>query len=100
MLRLRGLMVIPTPHDDPGLGRPAFRPSRALFDKLREHHPGVDTLSMGLSSDAAVAIADCAPMVRIGPALFGPREASPGAPPSPGLSSVSNAPPNENPHPP
>ena len=80
MLRLRGLMVIPTPHDDPELGRPAFRRSCALFDKLREHHPGVDTLSMGMSSDAAVAVAEGATMVRIGTALFGAREASPDAP--------------------
>ena len=79
-LRLRGLMVIPTPHDDPELGRPAFRRSRALFDALREHHPEVDTLSMGMSGDAAIAIAEGATMVRIGTALFGAREASPGAP--------------------
>ncbi|MEG3185082.1 YggS family pyridoxal phosphate-dependent enzyme [Lysobacter erysipheiresistens] len=80
MLRLRGLMVIPTPHDDPELGRPAFRRSRALFDALREHHPGVDTLSMGMSSDAAIAIAEGATMVRIGTALFGSRPAPPAAP--------------------
>jgi len=79
-LRLRGLMVIPTPHDDPELGRPAFRRSRALFDALRERHPDVDTLSMGMSGDAAIAIAEGATMVRIGTALFGAREASPRAP--------------------
>ncbi len=73
MLRLRGLMVIPTPHDDPELARPAFRRSRALFDALRERHPDVDTLSMGMSGDAAVAIAEGATMVRIGTALFGAR---------------------------
>lgn len=72
-LRLRGLMVIPTPHDDPEQGRPAFRRSRALFDALRERHPDVDTLSMGMSGDAAVAIAEGATMVRIGTALFGAR---------------------------
>lgn len=72
-LRLRGLMVIPTPHDDPEHGRPAFRRSRALFDVLRERHPDVDTLSMGMSGDAAVAIAEGATMVRIGTALFGAR---------------------------
>lgn len=75
-LRLRGLMVIPAPHDDPEHGRPAFRRSRALFDALRERHPDVDTLSMGMSGDAAVAIAEGATMVRIGTALFGVREAA------------------------
>ncbi len=75
MLRLRGLMVIPTPHDDPEQSRPAFRRSRELFDTLRERHPDVDTLSMGMSGDAAVGIAEGASMVRIGTALFGARPA-------------------------
>ncbi|MGH8084048.1 MAG: YggS family pyridoxal phosphate-dependent enzyme [Lysobacter sp.] len=79
-LRLRGLMVIPTPHDDPELARPAFRRSRALFDAMRERHPDIDTLSMGMSGDAAIAIAEGATMVRIGTALFGVREAPPAAP--------------------
>lgn len=73
MLRLRGLMVIPTPHEDPELGRPAFRRSRALFDALRARYPQVDTLSMGMSGDAAIAISEGATMVRIGTALFGAR---------------------------
>ena len=72
-LCLRGLMVIPTPHDDPELGRPAFRRTRALFEQLQAAHPQVDTLSMGMSADAAVAISEGATMVRIGTALFGPR---------------------------
>ena len=73
MLRLRGLMVIPIPHDDPELGRPAFRRSRALFDAMRTRYPQVDTLSMGMSGDAEVAVAEGATMVRIGTALFGAR---------------------------
>ena len=72
-LRLRGLMVIPTPHADPEQRRPAFRRSRELFERLLRDHPQVDTLSMGMSDDAAVAIAEGATMVRIGTALFGAR---------------------------
>ncbi len=73
-LRLRGLMVIPTPHDDPALRRPAFAKARALFDALAaEHGAAVDTLSMGMSDDYAIAIAEGATMVRIGTALFGVR---------------------------
>lgn len=72
-LALRGLMAIPTPHADPEQRRPAFRRMRALFDALRGHHPGVDTLSMGMSDDCAVAISEGATMVRIGTALFGAR---------------------------
>ncbi|HEY0501850.1 MAG TPA: YggS family pyridoxal phosphate-dependent enzyme [Lysobacter sp.] len=72
-LRLRGLMVIPTPHPDPEQRRDAFRRTRVLFEALQSGHPGVDTLSMGMSDDFAVAIAEGATMVRIGTALFGAR---------------------------
>jgi len=74
-LRLRGLMVIPTPHAEPERRRPAFRRSRELFERLQREHPQVDTLSMGMSDDAAIAIAEGATMVRIGTALFGARPA-------------------------
>ncbi len=73
-LRLRGLMAIPMPADDPAIRRDAFRRLRALYDALRADHPGVDTLSMGMSDDFELAIAEGATMVRIGTALFGPRK--------------------------
>ena len=72
-LALRGLMAIPVPHPDPEQRRPAFRAMRQLFDSLASRHAGVDTLSMGMSEDFAVAIAEGATLVRIGTALFGPR---------------------------
>lgn len=78
-LRLRGLMVIPTPHPDPELRRGAFQRTRSLFDALRAEHPGVDTLSMGMSDDFAIAIAEGATMVRIGTALFGARPGGQGS---------------------
>jgi pyridoxal phosphate enzyme (YggS family) len=74
-LSLRGLMAIPAPFDDPERRRDSFRRMRALFDALRVQHPEADTLSMGMSGDAALAIAEGATMVRIGTALFGPRPA-------------------------
>lgn len=78
-LRLRGLMVIPTPHDDPELRRPAFAKAKALFDALAaQHGAAVDTLSMGMSDDYAIAIAEGATMVRIGTALFGARSRAAG----------------------
>lgn len=73
-LRLRGLMAIPAPHADIERRRPAFRRTRALFDDLRQRHPGIDTVSMGMSDDCAVAIAEGATMVRVGSALFGARK--------------------------
>ena len=74
-LRLRGLMVIPAPHAELEARRPAFRRTRALFDALRAAHPQVDTLSMGMSDDLEIAIAEGATMVRVGTALFGQRAA-------------------------
>jgi len=72
-LALRGLMSIPVPHEDPELRRPAMRRMRGLFDDLAGRHAGVDTLSMGMSDDFPIAIAEGATLVRIGTALFGPR---------------------------
>jgi pyridoxal phosphate enzyme (YggS family) len=78
-LALRGLMAIPAPHADPERRRPAFARMRESFERLRASHPQADTLSMGMSDDFAIAIAEGATMVRIGTALFGarpPREAA------------------------
>lgn len=72
-LRLRGLMAIPAPHADMARRREAFRAMRALFEALQADHPGVDTLSMGMSEDFVPAIEEGATMVRIGSALFGAR---------------------------
>lgn len=72
-LTLRGLMAIPAPDPDMDRRRAAFRRMRALFDALAVRHSGVDTLSMGMSEDYALAIAEGATMVRIGSALFGAR---------------------------
>ena len=73
-LRLRGLMAIPEPVPDLSRRRAAFASLRGMFDALRRTHPQVDTLSMGMSEDFELAIAEGATMVRIGTALFGPRK--------------------------
>jgi len=72
-LRLRGLMAIPAPAADMDRRRQAFRRMRALFERTREAHPSIDTLSMGMSDDFEAAIAEGATMVRVGTALFGAR---------------------------
>ncbi|HVT32497.1 MAG TPA: YggS family pyridoxal phosphate-dependent enzyme [Rhodanobacteraceae bacterium] len=72
-LRLRGLMAIPAPRADFARRRDAFARMRELFDALAAEHPGIDTLSMGMSDDFELAIAQGATMVRIGTALFGAR---------------------------
>jgi uncharacterized pyridoxal phosphate-containing UPF0001 family protein len=66
-------MAIPAP--SPDSPRAATRSAAcALFDVLRETHTGIDTLSMGMSDDFELAIAEGATMVRIGTALFGARK--------------------------
>ncbi len=72
-LLLRGLMAIPAPNADPGVRRNAFRRMGALHERLRKAYPQVDTLSMGMSEDFSLAIAEGATLVRIGSALFGTR---------------------------
>jgi pyridoxal phosphate enzyme (YggS family) len=72
-LRLRGLMAIPEPADDPQQQRAPFRQLRLLQEQLREQDIALDTLSMGMSADLAAAIAEGATIVRIGTAIFGHR---------------------------
>lgn len=69
-LDLRGLMTVPPADDDPERARPHFRALR----RLAERHLGDDAwLSMGMSHDLEVAIAEGATHVRVGTAIFGPR---------------------------
>ena len=72
-LRLRGLMAIPAPWPDEARRRAAFARMKELFDALARGHGGIDTLSMGMSEDLELAIAEGATMVRVGTALFGAR---------------------------
>jgi pyridoxal phosphate enzyme (YggS family) len=72
-LRLRGLMAIPAPSEDPAVRRAAFAALRRLFERQQARHAGLDTLSMGMSDDVELAIAEGATLVRIGTRLFGPR---------------------------
>jgi pyridoxal phosphate enzyme (YggS family) len=72
-LKLRGLMAIPAPAPDTETRARAFDAMRALFLDLQNAYAGVDTLSMGMSDDAELAIAHGSTMVRVGRALFGER---------------------------
>ena len=64
-------MAIPAPLPDLARRRAAFARMRELFDALARAHAGIDTLSMGMSDDFELAIAEGATMVRVGSALFG-----------------------------
>lgn len=72
-LALRGLMAIPAPHPELEMRRAAYRRMNGLLADLATRYPQADTLSMGMSDDFPLAVAEGATMVRIGTALFGPR---------------------------
>lgn len=74
-LCLRGLMAIPAAAEDADEQHRPLAAMRALFTTLQQQHPTLDTLSMGMSDDMDIAIAEGATIVRIGTALFGPRPA-------------------------
>jgi pyridoxal phosphate enzyme (YggS family) len=75
-VRLRGLMLLPPFFDDPEQARPYFQRLREFRDELVASGLPADALahlSMGMSHDFEVAIAEGATMVRVGTAIFGSR---------------------------
>lgn len=75
-LRLRGLMAIPEPSDEPVRQRLPLAAMKRLFEAQRAAgFADWDTLSMGMSADLDAAIEEGATMVRVGTALFGSRAA-------------------------
>ena len=78
-VRVRGLMAIPPICAEPEENRPFFLRMQQLFvDNGRKKYDNVsmDFLSMGMSGDYAVAVACGAGLVRVGTAIFGPRDYS------------------------
>lgn len=73
-LRLRGLMAIPMASDDFEQQRRSFQAVRECHEQLEQRYPEIDTLSMGMSGDMRAAIAEGSTMLRIGTAIFGPRD--------------------------
>jgi len=73
-LKIRGLMVIPKPRQALEEQKEIFGKVKNIFLSLNEKGNNFDTLSMGMSSDYAVAIQEGATMVRVGTGIFGPRK--------------------------
>lgn len=65
-----GLMAIPPVSDDPSEVRPFFAAMRQLRDRIVTEHPSITGLSMGMSDDFEVAIAEGATSIRVGRAIF------------------------------
>jgi len=72
-LKLRGLMAVPELTTATALQRSQFHMLWDLFDRLKRDGYDLDTLSMGMSEDMDIAIAEHATTVRVGTAIFGPR---------------------------
>jgi pyridoxal phosphate enzyme (YggS family) len=73
-LAVRGLMAIPPWEEDPEASRPWFRQLSELRDRLEtDVGQPLPELSIGMSHDFEIAIAEGATMVRVGTAIFGPR---------------------------
>ena len=73
-LRLRGLMTLALFSDDKDAVRRCFIRLRELRDRLQQQNPAVAELSMGMSGDFELAIAEGATTVRVGQAIFGARK--------------------------
>ena len=71
---VEGLMAIPPFLSDPEAIRPYFRRLRVLRDDLASDGFSLPDLSMGMTQDFEVAIEEGATLVRVGTAIFGPRE--------------------------
>ena len=75
-IEIRGLMAVMPLTEDQDYLDGLFAKTRGLFDRLREKDPGgaaMEELSMGMSGDCRLAAAHGATMVRVGSAIFGPR---------------------------
>ena len=75
-VRLRGLMAIPEPAESSEKQRAPFRALRKLLDEINTCGLACDTLSMGMSADLEAAIHEGATIVRVGTAIFGPRDST------------------------
>lgn len=74
-LELQGLMTIPPYHEEAEASRPYFRHMAELLAEVngRRSQP-LRELSMGMSHDYQIAIEEGATLLRIGTAIFGPRD--------------------------
>ena len=71
LIELRGLMAMGPSQGDPA---PAFRELRQMRDEAEQRlGKSLPVLSMGMSGDFEVAVAEGSTMLRLGQALFGPR---------------------------
>ena len=74
-VRVQGVMCIAPDYENVEDVRPVFRIARALYEHMQTKFPAgqIQYLSMGMTHDFEIAIEEGANMVRVGTAIFGPR---------------------------
>lgn len=72
-VKIVGLMGMATFTSDENQVRKEFAHLKSIFDQLKQKLPEISILSMGMSGDYALAIAEGSTMVRIGSSIFGAR---------------------------
>lgn len=77
-VRIRGVMGMATNTEDEAEIAKEFHAIRAVFDTLKQGamsaNPEFSIVSMGMSDDYEIAIAEGSTMVRVGSEIFGPRQ--------------------------
>lgn len=68
-----GLMGMSTFTNDTDQIKREFNTLRTLYDEIRQSHPNINTLSMGMSGDYQLAIDYGSNMIRVGSSIFGAR---------------------------
>jgi pyridoxal phosphate enzyme (YggS family) len=74
-ISVKGVMTVGPLTDDEERIRNAFRLTRRIFEQLKTREPDLDIrhLSMGMSADYSIAVEEGSTMVRVGSAIYGPR---------------------------
>ena len=76
-VHIHGIMGMATNTDDEQTVRSDFARIASLYNTIRESTPdlrGFDILSMGMSGDWPLAVEQGANLIRVGSAIFGPRQ--------------------------
>ncbi|MCJ8349644.1 YggS family pyridoxal phosphate-dependent enzyme [Moritella sp.] len=73
-LVLRGIMAVPEKTADIDKLKSQFSQLESLYLSLQHQYNQIDTLSMGMTNDMELAIAQGSNMVRVGTAIFGARD--------------------------
>ena len=76
-VRLRGLMCMAPHYDDVELCRPLFKSMYKIYKKIQDfdyQRANINYLSMGMTNDYQIAVEEGANIVRVGTAIFGPRQ--------------------------